>query len=332
MEQGNNMLKHYYPSGDLLIIHPCMTPAGRSPIRNIFFFFILFISLFQLSACTYNSRTDSAESTFVISVDRRIEPVGNFTNLLGDMVQTIQSSDTFNNFILFVHGRGKHPEKAFEKAILSNLESNYSAKVIMFNWPSWNGALSFPEDQARSSADDFINVLRQLKSFKNNNPQLTNNIRFTLLTHSMGSLVLEQASKQGDLATDLFDTLIINSSASAGKGHADWLNRIALSENIYVTVNRDDSILGPAGARLAGRRLGKGLTSRSGEEFKLADNTNYIDVTRTGVNHRYYIYPGMNNSTTLKVFYNRVLNGLPASLDRDNGIIKIERDRVYILR
>ncbi|VAW69278.1 hypothetical protein MNBD_GAMMA09-3716 [hydrothermal vent metagenome] len=295
---------------------------------------VLLSLILLINGCSLSIRPEEYQPTSVITADKTILPIGSFTNLLEKSIQTIRSNDKYDNFILFIHGRGKHPEKAFKKALLSNLESNYSAKVIMFNWPSWNGPFSFPEDNARASANDFIKVLRQLEAFQQNNRQLSENIKFTLLTHSMGSLVLEEAvlKMKDKQAKPVFDTLVISSSASAGKKHADWVKQITLSENIYITVNNDDPVLGPAGAKLNGRRLGKGLSNSNNIEFELADNANYIDVTNTGVNHRYYIYPGMKNSTAIKFFFNNTLNGIPAVLDKEHGIIKIERERIYIMK
>jgi hypothetical protein len=100
-----------------------------------------------------NCEMDRAESTAVVTADKRIEAVDNFEKLLDNSIKTIRMDDGYDNLILFVHGRGQHPCHAFNKALLTELEYDYSAKIIMFHWPSWNGALAFPDENARRSAD-----------------------------------------------------------------------------------------------------------------------------------------------------------------------------------
>lgn len=53
----------------------------------------------------------------------------------------MKSGGGANNFILYVHGRGKEPQKSLNEVIPS-LEAEYSAKVLMFHWfPSYKGQL-----------------------------------------------------------------------------------------------------------------------------------------------------------------------------------------------
>jgi len=56
---------------------------------------------------------------------------------------------------------------------------------------------------------------------------------------------------------------------------------------------------------------------------KLADHVTYIDATKMSLLHRYYLHRYLKRSPALKHFFNEVLNGLPASLDPDQHIIRI---------
>ena len=253
-----------------------------------------------------------------------IHPIDDFTHILRTTLQDMQKEGQCDNLILFVHGRGKHPGKAFRQRLLADLEEDYSAKVLMFHWPSWDGPLGFPEQAARNSAEDFITALRALKTFKEQHADLVRGVRFTLLTQSMGSLVLEE-SVHG-LATDslrsLFDTLVISASASCAKDHAAWVSRLDLSDHIYILINRNDPVLGSAGLRERGRRLGKGLKSQ-GKAVKRADRAVYIDATKITLLHRYYLHRYLRHSPALKCFFNQVLNGWPATLDADHDVVLI---------
>ncbi|MGR9074024.1 MAG: alpha/beta hydrolase [Gammaproteobacteria bacterium] len=289
--------------------------------------------LLLLGCQTYGDAKEG-ESNSVVTVDRRIETIGSFTTLLDEAIKKIRSGNNADNLILFVHGRGKHPEKAFKKSLISDLESNYSAKVIMYHWPSWEGPLEFPEANARKSAKDFMSVLKDLSEYKRNNSELIQGIKFTLLTHSMGSIVLEESilKMARNPFGEIFDTIVISSSASAGKGHSKWVGKIDLSDNIYITINKDDPMLGKAGIKMKGRRLGKGLQNRDGVKFKLASNAKYIDLTESSLGHRYYLHRDLKDRPIAKGFFDKVLNGLPAILDQEHGVKELQRDRVYVLR
>lgn len=297
--------------------------------------FVIFLGIiFINTGCKSTGNVVESKSTSVVTVDKKIEPVTSFVPLLDQAVKDIRSSDECDNFILFVHGRGKHPDKAFEQSLIFDLESNYTAKVIMFHWPSWEGALDFPEGNARKSAKDFITVLKGLKEYQHNNRQLVQNIKFSLLAHSMGSIVLEETILKMDDNSlgKIFDTVVVSSSASAGKNHSNWVTDIYLSDNIYITVNQDDPILGKAGIKMKGRRLGKGLENRQGDKFGLADNAKYIDLTESSLGHRYYLYRNLKERPVAKSFFDRALNGLPAILDMNHGVREVRRERVYVMR
>lgn len=257
-----------------------------------------------------------------------IYPICDFTHLLRNTLQEIKRESQCDNLILFVHGRGKHPEKAFRHRLLVDLEKDYTAKVLMFHWPSWDGPLGFPEQAARNSAEDFIKILRALKAFKESHTELMQGVRLTLLTQSMGSLVLEESILriQKDSLGVLFDTLVISASASSAKDHAVWVSRLDLSDHIYILINRNDPVLGSAGLRERDRRLGKGLKSH-GKTVKRADRATYLDATKVTLLHRYYLHRYLRHSPALKRFFDLVLDGWPASLDAGQDVVLIHEKK-----
>lgn len=281
-----------------------------------------------------------AGSTAVVTTDSGIESVDSIVQVLDDVIQQITSEDDYDNLILFVHGRGKHPCHAFEKRLLSDLESDYSARIIMFHWPSWEGILKFPQENARNAANDFGRVIRAISEYRKKHKRFIKDINFTLLTHSMGSIVLEEfiLNEGGDALTDVFETLVVNGSASSGKTHAAWVDKTNLSEHIYITVNRHDPTLGKAEIheewRLEDgslRMLGKALTGKNGEEYALAENAKYIDLTMSPLRHVYYLHRYLKKSPAAKEFFTKTLNGFPAKLDKAHGVMMIQRDRIYVL-
>lgn len=268
-------------------------------------------------------------SRALVTADSVVHSVQDITPLLTEALQDIKDSNQCDNFILFVHGRGKHPGKAFRQRLLTDLESDYSARVIMFHWPSWEGALAFPEPAARAAAGDFADVLKAVESFKRDRADLVNNVKFTLLTHSMGSLVLEETIRRqpDEPLGSLFDTVVISAPASYTKDHAEWVDRLFLSDQIYILINGEDPVLGSAGVREMGRRLGKGLKSR-GKPVALSNRAKYIDATHLLLLHRYYLHRNLRWSPALKRFLDQVLNGARPTLDTDDQVVKIHKQKV----
>jgi hypothetical protein len=156
----------------------------------------------------------------------------------------------------------------------------------------------------------------------------------------MGSIVLEalMLREGGDTLSGIFDTVLINASASSGEKHAKWVERIHLSDHIYITVNGHDPTLGKAELHEAFRHsdrglrlLGKAVVSKDGVEYALARNAKYIDLTKSPLRHVYYLHRYLNDSPVAKSFFNSVLNGIPAGLDKARGLVKIDREQIYIL-
>jgi alpha-beta hydrolase superfamily lysophospholipase len=247
----------------------------------------------------------------IVTLNDKVQPLSEVYKIIDKTIKEINSSQKNDNLILFVHGRGKHPEKAFNKHFLADLEKDYSAKAIMFHWPSWEGRFAFPTQKARNAAQDFLHVLQVFDQYKQENKNKTNGIKFTLLTNSMGSIVLEQSMKNyGGHLGSIFDTLVISAPASAAKGHHKWVEKINFSNNVYITINQKDKLLGKLGIKLIGKRLGKGLTSLFGNNFKKARKAHYIDLTKSQLAHRYYLHRDLINKPRALRFYNKVLNGL----------------------
>lgn len=251
-----------------------------------------------------------------------------------------QPENKLKNLVIFVHGRGagkiKHPQKAITQQ-LPFIENEYGTRAILFNWEgSGNGGGSgFPEKEARAASGDLYKVLSQLDKYRRQNAERLSGVKFSLLTHSMGSIVVEETIKRNleNIKEGLLDVLLLSSSASKSKKHSRWLNKASLAKNVLVTLNSEDGILG-FGGFLRGRRLGKGLKKR-----EISERASYVDLSNTGVNHRYFIAhtksgtkKGQNNNPCIKAFYHAALNGSPVDLRSFPGTKKIKNDRVFVIK
>ncbi len=116
-------------------------------------------------------------------------------------LNTIIDSDSGGenqHIVIFVHGRAggkvKHPEKAITQ-MLPFIESEYNTRVVLFNCEGSGvgGPTGFPQDEAWAAADDFFKILTQLAKYRQDNIGGLTGVTFTILTHSMGSIVVEEA-------------------------------------------------------------------------------------------------------------------------------------------
>ncbi len=151
--------------------------------------------------------------------------------------------------LLFVHGRGNEPEKSLnggtfvEGNAVHKLEEQYGIKVIMFNWDS--SAFLFDRDKPLkhipAAASSFKKVLAKVNSYMKDSQDK----KIALLTHSMGSIVLQKYIQTygWEYKDKIFSSVLLTSPDADNKNHASWLDQVADAENVYVTINQDDDIL-----------------------------------------------------------------------------------------
>ncbi|MBL8684617.1 MAG: alpha/beta hydrolase [Myxococcales bacterium] len=241
------------------------------------------------------------------TVDRRMWSIRDVGRAIESVLSGASRPD---NVILYVHGRacgGGEPEKSLTGA-MPELARDYSSAPIMLFWPGSDDScpLGFPEARARESGPALAVVVGDLYNYRLANPARVAGVRFTLVTHSMGSIVLEAATAVRGFETvppSAFETVVINASASAASGHNAWLARVGLSRHRYVTVNNGDNVLTAAGIGRA-TRLGKSITS-----VPLAAGVDYTDFDANNVNHAYYLVSGQSGAG-MRAFYERVMNGM----------------------
>ncbi len=226
-----------------------------------------------------------------------------------------------DNVIVYVHGRacggGGEPGKSLDGA-MPELARDYTSAPIMLFWPGSDDScpLGFPEARARESGPALAAVIGDLYNYRLANAARVAGVRFTLVTHSMGSLVLEAATAVRGFETvpqSAFETVVVNSSASAASGHNAWLARVGISRLRYVTVNNGDNVLTAAGIG-RGTRLGKSITA-----IPLASGFDYTDFDANNVNHAYYLVGGQSGAG-MRAFYQRVMNGLDFDFMGSSGV------------
>ncbi len=290
----------------------------------------------ESAQCSGEEVTDNTPNTEVpalVTSSHRVFARECFETLLS---RTLENSA--KPFVLFVSGRGRHPRKEMEQELLTKIERQYDVTAIMFTWPSWCGYSCFPEGQARASAPALLDVLKIIERQKKREGFDRN---YTLLAHSMGGFVLQGLSglAGGELSSDLFHSIVINSAAVPQKGHATWVEHIAFGENLFITSNNDDRVLSCIEndlfvldpRRLFCRQFG--LSERLGRwavvkatKYNAARNATYVGFDGAlGKRHRYYINQQAKAPAVFR-FYRQVFQGQKIRLQCHKQVIP---NRVY---
>lgn len=243
---------------------------------------------------------------------------------------------------IFIHGRGKHPEKAFGdhprigRDILGQMTDYYQSTVLMVNWPSWLGPSGYPSLNARDTGPHLKLLFQGVRRYRAaiggaEHPPIN------LFVHSMGNQVLASFLEAygGEFGGNdaLFDTLILNAPDAELRDHRSWVERIDFAARIYLLVNSGkDRMLQLSGYLQDNARLGRQLVHDDDRPEPLASNAAYVDLVKLGVNHDYFY--GEKRPAPLLEFYRRALWGTVGSgadpLETP-GISPGGRERLYRL-
>lgn len=154
--------------------------------------------------------------------------------------------------VFFIHGRGNEPNKSLDKATfvdggaVRKIETHYKAKVLMFNWNSkaFLYDRNEPLSRMKESADSLAIVLQKVTNYFQTHPLLK---RPVMIAHSMGSIVMETYIKKygwfPGVKTPLFSKVLFTSPDADNINHWIWLNEIGRTEQVYLTLNKNDDIL-----------------------------------------------------------------------------------------
>lgn len=250
-------------------------------------------------------------------------------------LKVLQYDKNKDYLVLFVHGKGDHPNKSYNK-ILPYLEGQYrNVKVLLFHWPAPVLA-PFPKGKALAAKDSLKIGIEALKEVKKSGKINS----CVLFTNSMGSFVLQSLTQEGYiLPDDLFSNVLLNASASPLSGHKIWVDKLNCS-NIYITFNKDDFVLHGASIVDFGARLGVKLKHLSWYILwlwsftpePLSEKAVYVDFSYAdlvGRQHKYYVNGKMINqcnSLSIHNFYYTILQGKKVNLDNRKYFKKRERN------
>lgn len=230
-----------------------------------------------------------------------------------------------SNLVVYTEGLGRIYHTAVDRG--TRMMRNYGVQVLMFDWPTFrpymkegkNFRTTYRVSEKVSFA--YAKLLDSLQASQSMNDQKYKSVN--LFFHSMGNLVLMHAVNHQyfkDLKPEWFNNLILNAACVPQKHHTEWLSKLNISKNIYLTRNNHDKILNGAKLVLAQHQLGE----RPKRHFlPTATYVNFSPVLK--LEHNYFLlHEVLTQSPYIKDFYQNVLKGKKENFDPEH--FKVEKE------
>jgi hypothetical protein len=280
--------------------------------------------LLAASAASATCRPDGDKVLNEIAIVEADGLVCDVRDFAGRVVSRMVMPGASPHLLVVVHGRGLEPRRFVAKrGWLRELETGYGVTAIMLHWPSWRGPIGWPEAEARNAGDELAFILAEIGRLRDDTS--LNIASASLLTHSMGSYVLAEATLRGAFATPRIslDTVLVHAPAVPLAGHAQWLQRVRTRHGVFVVLNDRDMVLRSAVAlpAVASARLGVSADALAHGEEPLAAGVTYIDASLVGPRHAHFLPSFSQGLPELQMLQAQIVLGLapkkPDSIEWD---------------
>jgi hypothetical protein len=226
--------------------------------------------------------------------------------------------------LVYLHGNNYSPSKCFERC--AKLEQLYKLPVIAFSWASegflpdgsplpgltGNPAIGQSDlgdvtvanrsegsiqtkirtyHQAKTNAQDSVDAVARFLRLLATARLSANRQVFTIAAHSLGAHLL-QYSMEVPTATEAVGTaqnVALLAACVRASGHKEWLARLRVKGQVFVTFNQDDLVL--FGARIADGNQIK-LGAEPGADLLQSKSVRYISFSHAEVEfggHHYFV-------------------------------------------
>jgi len=261
------------------------------------------------------------------------------------------------NVVFFVHGFNTKIEHMV--ATIHELEARYNVLAVGFSWPSRGRVRDYLSDKGRARESsraleraiermamyvvDFNesgmqqlqqevetrypdDVIAQHELFRRKLPSVCP-VHVTLMCHSMGNYVYKWALKSTETQANplIFSNILLVAADVNNEGHADWVDKLHVREDIYIVINQNDYAL-----KASRIKPGKQQKARLGHYLKRLDSTiaTYVDVTPVaGDAHGYFMDDTSAPGSNAHQFFQATLNGadgLPACHHVHGSLYRIQ--------
>ncbi|MBN2275560.1 MAG: alpha/beta hydrolase [Bacteroidales bacterium] len=231
-------------------------------------------------------------------------------NLVSGFEEGMQAINDGRDILLFIEGHGKTLPMALSRAF--QVQERYDVAMIIFDWPSKNSNFNNSLARVRRCADNFYNLLLQIRDYRNHAMNTDQN--FSILAHSLGNYFLSYLIVCGDgqyLQEPFIDNIVMNAAAIRAKEHGEVLSQLCFQNRLYITSNKNDWVLRGANLLTSGKMLGNFIIP------PFAGNADYLDFTDiAGKEHSYYFgYHSFEHSNpAFFYFFNTAIHGEKVNL------------------
>ncbi len=212
-----------------------------------------------------SAQVQAEQLAFYTQDERRFE----FDDFAGALLNAQNLNPEYKQTLVFIHGMGPYPEKAYKFDELKSMADVYDSAVVMVHWPSWEGRSTLPRQNALATGRLLQPLWRQVEAARAQQPQ-----KFMLLAHSMGAEVMRSVSESPQ--PQVFDEFMLAAPETDLADHAQWFDQLQLSKNKTILLNQDDFMLPYAQSVTKAPRLGLTLEHENGQAERLAQNTRYL--------------------------------------------------------
>jgi esterase/lipase superfamily enzyme len=299
-------------------------------MRNLIL--LLFFTLIQLNG------VEAASSLYT-----KDEFVPLEVNQISHVLKRFHENDPHKNILFYVHGRKKDIEKEWKN--LATLEKTFNVKIVMFHWPAWSSTISRPVGAAEDASIEFGDALKEISDYKRQNTEEFIAKRISLLTHSMGNIVVSHYTLnyyasdklQDDDQSPLFDNFIASAPDVPMLGHKEWLSMVTFAKNRFVMMNNGDAVLRASylldivKGDILSYKLGLGFETFSVRSFfieKIIDKgSTYIDLSKVlKAEHRHF----QANGPWVDKIFHPLFNGIPVDITKAGLDYQLKKGIYYV--
>jgi hypothetical protein len=250
-----------------------------------------------------------------------------------NLKQAIHDANPGKDVVVYAEGLGKTFTSALDRA--TRVTRTYGVTIIMFDWATFNpllkGGQNFRWTRSNSelASKSFAALIDSIARIKQQEKNVFGHL--TLFMHSMGNLLMMHAVKKGFLieSEGLFDNVVLNAACVPQRRHKQWVEKINIQDNLYITRNNHDRNLN--GAKLASffqRQLGE----RPRGPYAL--NATYIDFSNVlSLEHNYFLYDDVwREKPQIERIYYNIFHGFDLSLEDKAKFKRCNNNTVEVVR
>lgn len=246
--------------------------------------------------------------------------------------EAYKSAIKSNDIVVYGEGMGKTFPSNIDRA--TRFTRLYNVTTIMFDWPTFrpylNGGKNYKTARHESVevSKCLANVFVDLDRLRSSGA--TGYVKMSLVLHSLGNRLLKDVVQHHFINVNgkLFDNIILNAACVKTFLHRNWVQKLNIQREIYITKNNHDRTLLLAGIADLRKQLGR----HSG--WLKANNAVYLNFSQVLVHdHNYFLmHYVFKENPQLKTVYDDIFHGRNPSFDDHKTFKKRKSGRIITLK